>query len=180
MFNNIKEAREALAAMEPHYKTGFSGKEREILDYLNRLFFGAPVKKTACQSCYRDAYVLISCKIKKENKLPKRSNYELKKGIVYAPKAGVGFYAGENIPDEVAENWLMEHPNCISKFARYPENWEKRVAKLSKKSEKDEQDGGDTPDEPKPTEAAVPVEGETNENTTIDPDGQAPEAPVEE
>jgi hypothetical protein len=177
MFNNIKEAREAMAAMEPHFKVGFSGKEREIIDYLHRLFFGAPVKKTACQSCYRDAYVLVSCRLKKENELPKRSNYELKKGIVYAPKAGVGFYAGENIPDEVAEKWLAEFPHAIRKFARFPEDWEKRAASLNDKGKEKKRK---SKKEPKPTESAAPVEGEANENTTIDPDGQAPEAPVEE
>lgn len=59
--------------------------------------------------------------------MPTKPNYVLKAGVVVHPNGTNQFYANANIPDEVAEQRLAEHPETISDFLSYPIDWKARV-----------------------------------------------------
>lgn len=114
--------------MESRYHTGFSAADRDFLDKLHRELYGVPVTNTNCGNCYRDAYVLISVKLKREQAMPSKSDYTLKAGAIIHPVGTSRFYTNPLPSNDVAEEYLSQYPGQISLFAHYPEDWEKRVA----------------------------------------------------
>ena len=59
--------------------------------------------------------------------MPKKSNYSLKPGIIVHPQGTNKFYANNNIPDDVAEEYLAKFPANIIEFASYPADYIARV-----------------------------------------------------
>lgn len=117
-----------LADMEPRYQSGFSAADRDFLDKLHRELYGGPVTNTNCGNCYRDAYVLIRVKLKREQAMPNKSDYTLKAGAIIHPLGTSRFYTNPLPSNDVAEEYLSQYPGQISLFAHYPDNWEERVA----------------------------------------------------
>lgn len=117
-----------LEEMRTEYDAGFSFSNRDFLTQLNFRLFGKPITLTGCGDCYRDAYLLIYHKLKRDKKMPQMTNYRLRPGKV-VHWFGTNEYYALDVSDEVAEKYLAEDSKNIIWFERYPEDWEARVTR---------------------------------------------------
>lgn len=131
--NDYNEVMSLLDEMRIRYNDGFSSSDRLKLDNLHVLLFNTPIKNRNCSDCYRDAYVLIYNKLKKEGQMPKKSEYILKTGVVLKMFGSNKVFINA-VDTEYAETYLKQFPQQIKKFAVYPENWEERVAAFEPKN----------------------------------------------
>lgn len=120
-----EDAIKRLAEMKERYKAGFSSADRLFLENLNAVLFQRNITVTGCADCYRDAYILICAKLKRDKKMPEKSNYRLKPGIL-VHFFGEAEYYSHNIPDEVAERYIRENPQNIKDFIELPSQKAKR------------------------------------------------------
>jgi len=124
---SYEETLKTLDGMRSRFDIGFSSSDKVIIEQLYLQICGKRVRNTGCGDCYRDAYIETTAKLKKLGKMPKNPNYVLKAGAIVHPQGTSKFYSLGNIPDDVAENWLGQFPQEISKFETYPTDWESRV-----------------------------------------------------
>ena len=122
-----EETLNTLEEMRSRFESGFSSSDREIIETLYLQICGKRVRNTGCGDCYRDAYIETRVKLKTLGTMPKNPNYTLKAGAIIHPQGTNKFYSLNNIPDEVAEEWLGKFPSEISKFETYPTDWQSRV-----------------------------------------------------
>lgn len=123
----IEEVRSEFQVMKSHYKGGFSYTEQQYIEKIYMRLFSKPMpKRVGCQDCYRDAFILISNKLKTITEMPKESIYKLKAGVVASSFGSSDFYVLD-MPDEAAEKWLHEFPERINQFQKFPEDWQERV-----------------------------------------------------
>ena len=122
------ETLKTLEEMRSRYESGFSSSDKAKIEELYLLICGKRVRNTGCRDCYRDAYIETRVTLKKIGSMPKQANYILKAGAIIHPQGTSKFYSLNNIPDEVAEEWLGKYPADLSKFETYPADWESRVA----------------------------------------------------
>lgn len=115
-----------LEEMRERYSAGFSSSDRDKLEALNTLLFGKEITRTGCSDCYRDAYLLIRSRLKKEKTMPQPTTYSLKAGIVIHAFGSPDYYTLD-IPDSVAEDYLRGDNTRIREFSRYPSDWERRL-----------------------------------------------------
>lgn len=153
----IEEVRSEFQVMKSHFKGGFSYKEQQYIESIYIRLFNKPMqKRSGCQDCYRDAFILISNKLKSMTEMPKESPYKLKAGVVASSFGSSDFYVLE-MPEEAAEKWLHEFPERINQFQKFPEDWQERVnARFDPKEEEQpetkqtqENTPGSTIEEPK-------------------------------
>jgi len=87
-----------------------------------------------CDNSYHDAIIEMSIKLKKINNMDdlKKSKYLLKNGVILQIEGDPKVYSNANLTDEAAERYLSKNTAWIVRFAAYPEDWEKRVAKVPK------------------------------------------------
>lgn len=123
----IEDVRSDFQVMKSHYKGGFSYKEQQYIESIYIRLFNNPMqKRSGCQDCYRDAFILISNKLKTMTEMPKESPYKLKAGVVASSFGSSDFYVLD-MPEEAAEKWLHEFPERINQFQKFPEDWQDRV-----------------------------------------------------
>lgn len=123
----IEEVRANFQTMKSHYNGGFSYKEQQYIESIYIRLFNKPMpKRSGCQDCYRDAFILISNKLKSMTEMPKESPYKLKAGVVASSFGSSDFYVLD-MPEEAAEKWLHEFPERINQFQKFPEDWQERV-----------------------------------------------------
>lgn len=136
--------------MKSHYKGGFSYKEQQYIESIYIRLFNKPMpKRTGCQDCYRDAFILISNKLKSMTEMPKESPYKLKAGVVASSFGSSDFYVLD-MPEEAAEKWLHEFPERINQFQKFPEDWQERVdARFAETEQTQENAPESTIEEPK-------------------------------
>lgn len=72
--------------------------------------------------------------------MPKASNYVLKNGVLFHPQGTSEFYVNGTITDEVAETELAKNPEFISKFSKYPTDYQERVKARAAGNAFDEED----------------------------------------
>lgn len=97
------------------------------------LFF----ERKGCNDCYKDACIEMVAYLRKNGKFREKLNYVLRNGVVIQ-LGGFGsqdFYTNKNICDAVAVAYLREHPQDITKFSRYPEDWQEQIKKKEVKNE---------------------------------------------
>ncbi len=123
----IEEVRLQVQKMESHFYSGFSYLEQQQLERINYALFKKGVSNKGCQDCYRDAYIIIKKTIKDMAELPQKSAYMLKAGVLLHKFGTSDFYILE-MPEDAAETWLHDNPGDISKFQKYPEDYESRIA----------------------------------------------------
>lgn len=121
-----------LREMEGRYNSGFSSLDRAFLDSLYFELFGKPITNTGCSSCYRDAYIEICTKFKREKKMVKTTDFQLKAGAVLTFFGSPIAYTNSNLTDEVALRYLALNPNNMRMFSHLPSNWEARLAEYKK------------------------------------------------
>ena len=143
-----------LKEMRSRYKDGFSPSDRVLLESLNFRLFNKAITLTGCSDCYRDAYVIIYNRLKSEKKMPVVANYILKNGALLHVFGSSAYYSHQ-VSDEVAEKFLKEDPELISQFAKYPEDWKKRI---EKKAEKKSEKVAETPSKEAEAETEAPKE----------------------
>lgn len=132
---------ERLEEMRSRYNDGFSPSDRTYLEALNFRLFNKPITLTGCSDCYRDAYVLIFNKLKKDKKMPAEANYILKSGALLH-EFGTSEYYSHRVSDEVAEYFLKKDPENIRLFGKFPPDWKERINKS--KTEKKEVESAPT------------------------------------
>ena len=165
MVYNYEDVMSTLNEMRSRYSSGFSSVDRDYLNTLHIHLFNKPVKNTGCADCYRDAYLIIYNKLKKEKKMPKQPNYILKAGAIIHP-FGTNDYYSRVVTDEVAEKYLQERPDRIVLFERYPEDWHDRVFP---REEKAEEPVAEDVEEPTNEEVESTAE-EVEEPATVEPE----------
>lgn len=117
-----------LSGMESRYKSGFSSTDRAFIDTLYLRLFGKPLRRGACSNCYRDAYIEITVKLRKDKRMPEQSRYKLKAGAVIRFFGEARVYTNANLTDEAAERYLSGNPLNSAKFATLPADWQTRAA----------------------------------------------------
>lgn len=86
-------------------------------------------ERKGCNDCYKDACIEMVAYLRKNGKFREKLNYVLRNGVVIQ-LGGFGsqdFYTNKNICDAVAVAYLREHPQDITKFSRYPEDWQEQI-----------------------------------------------------
>jgi len=124
---DYEELMNRLSEMRSRFDKGFSPSDRAYIERLYASLLNKKVRKSGCSDCYRDAYIELYHYLKNEGKMPNRPNYVLKAGVVIHPKGTNEFYANTNIPDEIAEAHLAQHPNAINDFLFYPSDYLARI-----------------------------------------------------
>lgn len=114
--------------MESRYHSGFSSLDRTFIDSLYYLIFGKEIVNKTCGNCYRDAYIEICTKLKREKKMPKKSSYQLKAGAVITFFGSSQAYTNANLTDEVAVKYLSLCEDNSKMFSYLPNDWEKQVS----------------------------------------------------
>lgn len=125
---DYNETLKTLQEMESRYSDGFSTLDRSFLDTLYYELFGKEITNRGCSDCYRDAYMEIKIKLKKDKAMPKKTDYKLKAGALIQFFGEAGAYTNANLTDAVAERYLGLNEANIIQFAEYPDNWRTRVA----------------------------------------------------
>lgn len=99
---------------------------------------GRPLNKRDCLICISDSLkILQSESIKYEMMNGKSELYKLKHNVTFS----IGFrVSNDNLTDDMARKFLYGHPERLTLFSKYPQNWEEDVKpnKAAKKSKKDE------------------------------------------
>lgn len=116
-----------LQEMESRYHDGFSSTDRAYLDTLYYELFGREISNKGCSDCYRDAYMEIKIKLRKEKAMPKKCDYKLKPGAIIMFFGESQAYANPNLTNEVAERYLALNPTKSGMFAELPDDWKMRV-----------------------------------------------------
>ena len=121
------ETHSTLQEMESRYHDGFSSTDRAYLDNLYYDLFGREISNKGCSDCYRDAYMEIKIKLRKEKAMPKKCDYKLKPGAIIVFFGESQAYSNPNLTNEVAERYLSKNANHSVMFAELPDDWKMRV-----------------------------------------------------
>lgn len=116
------ETMATLLEMKGRHDDGFSSSDRLFIKEAYELLYGKPIKNTACSNCYRDAYILIYTKLKKDGTMPKEKKFILLNGVLLHALNGQVF-TNSNLTDEIAMDALNENPNRLDLFSKYPDNY---------------------------------------------------------
>lgn len=114
--------------MKSRYTDGFSTHDRTFLDKVYYALLGREITNRGCNDCYRDAYIEIKFKLKKDKAMPKKPDYRLKAGAVISFFGHSKAYTSANLTNEVAEKYLAMNPANANLFAEMPDDWKARVA----------------------------------------------------
>ena len=125
---DYNEIIKTLQDMESRFADGFSNLDRAFLDKVYYELFGKVITNRGCSDCYRDAYIEIKIRLKKDKTMPKKSDYKLKAGAVITFFGQSKAYTSANLTNEVAERYLALNPNNANIFAELPDDWKVRVA----------------------------------------------------
>lgn len=112
--------------MKGRFDSGFSFEDRKTIEDIYKRVMGRAFVRTSCSDCYRDAYIIITNKLRTMAELPKEAPYKLRAGEVLRRFGTNELYTLE-MPTDAAEQWLAERPQDITKFQRFPADWQARV-----------------------------------------------------
>ena len=115
-----------LAEMRSRFDDGFSSSDRLFLQEASIAVLGRPVRNTACRDCYRDAYLEIINKLKKQGKMPKEKTFILRAGVLlhFAGES----YVNDNITDTIAMDALIDNIGRRDLFQKVPDNLDEVLA----------------------------------------------------
>ena len=110
------EGMSRLSEMKSRFDDGFSSSDRLFLQETSIAVLGRPVRNTACRDCYRDAYLEIIHKLKKQGKMPKEKTFILRAGVLlhFAGES----YVNDNITDTIAMDALIDKHMSIEDSAK--------------------------------------------------------------
>lgn len=104
-----------------------------------------------CTDCWLDAFVLLRKTPTEKLMAIKKRQFELRYGallIDVVDHDDKKMASAHNLTDELALYHLRTNPKCISKFTKYPDNWQEMAAKRPRRS------GRNRADKPEPAAAA--------------------------
>lgn len=134
--NSVKDTIARLTQLSKKRK--FSDEEKvEIASLYPQVTQFLFFERKGCNDCYKDACIEMVAYLRKNGKFREKLNYVLRNGVVIQ-LGGFGsqdFYTNKNICDAVAVAYLREHPQDITKFSRYPEDWQEQIKKKEVKNE---------------------------------------------
>jgi hypothetical protein len=134
--NSVKDTIARLTQLSKKRK--FSDEEKvEIASLYPQVTQFLFFERKGCNDCYKDACIEMVAYLRKNGKFREKLNYVLRNGVVIQ-LGGFGsqdFYTNKNICDAVAVAYLREHPQDITKFSRYPEDWQERIKQKEVKNE---------------------------------------------
>jgi len=124
-----------LAEMRSRFDDGFSSSDRLFLQEASIAVLGRPVRNTACRDCYRDAYLEIINKLKKQGKMQKEKLFILRAGVLlhFAGES----YVNDNLTDVIAMDALNDNIGRLDLFQKVPDNLDEVLA--ARKAVKSEQ-----------------------------------------
>jgi hypothetical protein len=134
--NSVKDTIARLTQLSKKRK--FSDEEKvEIASLYPQVTQFLFFERKGCNDCYKDACIEMVAYLRKNGKFREKLNYVLRNGVVIQ-LGGFGsqdFYTNKNICDAVAVAYLREHPQDITKFSRYPEDWQEQIKQKEVKNE---------------------------------------------
>lgn len=116
-----------LIEMKSRYDIGFSSIDRLFLDSLYFTLFGKNLTNRGCSDCYRDAYIEINTKLKRDKKMPEKSLFKLKPGAVISHFGESKSFTNANLTDKEAIRFLAKDPSNANLFAELPDDWKSMV-----------------------------------------------------
>ena len=150
----IESARQQAEALKARLDGAFSAADKQTIRRLYYEVMGRSLRQTSCQRCYHDAVIEIYLKLRKMEKMEKRSRYRMRAGFVISCPTfhGGKIFTNDNLTDEIAEEYIEQFP---TKAAMFDEA--KEVKPESEKVEEVENfaSDGKKGDEPK---SALPTE----------------------
>lgn len=144
MLLSYSEVMNRLSEMRIRFDDGFSPSDRLFLQEASVRILGVPVRNTSCRDCYRDAYLEILHKLKKQGTMPKEKKFILRAGVLlhYNGEA----YVNDNLTDDIAMDALNDNKGRLDLFQKVPDNLDEVLAaRKAVKAEKKPAD--DTPKE---------------------------------
>lgn len=157
------EVMSRLSEMKSRFDDGFSSSDRLFLQETSIAVLGRPVRNTACRDCYRDAYLEIIHKLKKQGKMPKEKTFILRAGVLlhFAGES----YVNDNITDTIAMDALIDNIGRRDLFQKVPDNLDEVLAarKAVKAEQKEAVDSTNKEDLLKQVEGLKAVNKELSE-----------------
>ena len=111
-----------LSVMKSRFDEGFSASDRLFIRSVYNRLFGKDIRNLGCPDCYRDAYMEIIHRLKKDKIMPKEKKFILRNGVLLHAFKGEVF-TNANLTDEIAMDALNENMSREKLFARVPDNW---------------------------------------------------------
>ena len=98
--------------------------DAERLDWAYQAVFKQKINRH-CVNCLYDAFILLRIRFKNDApqlKAQLECRYRLKAGVVLHVDNGAGskIYTNANLTDDIAVQWLLEHPDTGHYFSRRP------------------------------------------------------------
>ena len=98
--------------------------DAEWLDSAYQAVFKQSINRS-CVNCLYDAFILLRIRLKNDAprlKAQLECHYRLKAGVVLHVDNGKGvdLYTNANLTDDIAAQWLREHPETRHYFSRLP------------------------------------------------------------
>jgi len=112
-----------------------TSSDKKIIENNHEIVLRQKFTKTGCGDCYRDAIILMINYLKKNDIMEKKSNYQLKPGVIIHIIGMNNVFSNHNLTDEAAETFLKNNPKGIKMFTYHPEDWESKVEKLKNKKD---------------------------------------------
>ena len=79
---SYEEAVQVLEEMGSRYHTGFSARDKAVIERLYETVLSMKFRKTSCADCYRDVYIEVYNYLKKTGKMEERK-YKLRRGVLF-------------------------------------------------------------------------------------------------
>lgn len=116
---------------------GLSASDKRFIKVHYYLITGKHFTKTACNDCYRDAFIEMYNLYKKTNKLMStETNFKLLNGVVLQTPGTTSVATSRSITNKIAIEHLAADPGKIHLFASFPDNWKKLVNDYKKRVKK--------------------------------------------
>lgn len=92
---------------------------KKRIEQLHDYILGRSFIRTSCNNCYHDAIMIMYNHLRKGLEMKGNREFVLKRGVVLQPTFGEGkFYTASTITDDVAREYLREHPEKMSLFEK--------------------------------------------------------------
>lgn len=116
---SYSEVMNRLSEMRSRFDDGFSPSDRLFLQEMSVRILGVPVRNTSCKDCYRDAYLEIKYKLKKQGIMPKEKKFILRAGVLMHFNGEA--FVNDNLTDEIAMDALNDNKGRLDLFQKVPE-----------------------------------------------------------
>lgn len=123
---SYSEVMNRLSEMKSRYDDGFSPSDRLFLQDMSVRVLGVPVRNSACKDCYRDAYLEIMYKLKKQGTMPKEKKFILRAGVLLQYNGDM--FVNENLTDDIAMDALIDNMGRKDLFQKVPDNLDEVLA----------------------------------------------------